>query len=84
MASRRAFLGAVGAVFVAGAELLSGQRREPKSVTVYLVRADLKCTAVQARLVEDVLRNLGQAWGHLPAYPEDWRVSKKVLGAWEE
>ena len=49
---------------------------------MYLVKAELKCTAEQARIVEAVLRGLGKEF-KADKWPEDWVVIKSVYGAWE-
>ena len=50
--------------------------------TVYLVSAKLKCDSEQAREVVDSLTKLGKKFDILPQFPEDWKVSQKLYGAW--
>ena len=81
-ARRRKIFKLIGAA-LAAPFAAAAAAREPDAVTVYLVKAELKCTATQAALVEDVLRSLGKAWG-VGKFPADWKVGKKIIGAWEE
>jgi hypothetical protein len=56
---------------------------EPRVVDIYLVSAQLKCTAEQAKIVEAVLNGLGKEFGE-DTYVLDWQISKRLYGAWEE
>ena len=79
--TRRNMVKLVGAVMAAPSAAATAAVK-PKDVEVYLVKAELKCTAEQARIVEAVLRGLGKEF-KADKWPEDWVVIKSVYGAWE-
>ena len=78
--TRRHFITALTGGVAAAA---TAKAKEPRTEAVYMVRAELKCTEVQAALLEGMLKSMGKQFGALPKYPEDWRVTKKLYGAWQ-
>lgn len=66
-----------------GAVAATAQAKDPKVDVVYMVECHCKCTEKHANTLVNMLNVTGRAWGHLPKYPEDWVVTKKLYGAWQ-
>lgn len=81
--NRRELIAKVSAAVAGTAVAASAkQESEPQVDVIYLVKAELKCTEEQARVVEQVLAGLGKQFNEWE-YQDDWKISKTLYGAWE-
>ena len=79
-ARRRKVFKLIGAALAAPFAAVAAAR-EPKAVTVYMVRTELKCTFDQTEALIEILQKKGKEWGKKPG---DWKITAKRYGAWEE